>query len=81
VQHSAEEINAFQALGCGRICYLRLLDYFDVKALAGEDATIEPTETAVCLFDADGSPHLILGTVAQCVIAAEERGLVVVPVH
>lgn len=70
----AEEINAFQALGVGSIAYLRVLDFFDVKSLAGADADIAPHETAVALFDADGSPHLIRGNVADVLIAAEERG-------
>jgi hypothetical protein len=79
VRHNAEEINKFQALGLGTICYLKMLDAADVKALAGIE--IAPTEYAVALLDADGSPHLIRGSVAACVIEAQERGLQVVPVH
>jgi hypothetical protein len=33
------------------------------------------------LIGADGSPILIRGSVAACVIEAQERGLHVVPVH
>jgi hypothetical protein len=79
VQHSAEEINAFQQLGLGSICFLKVLDCVDVLALAGVE--IAPHETAVALLDADGSPHLIRGSAAQCVLEAQERGLIVVPVH
>jgi hypothetical protein len=82
VQRSAEEQQqAFQQLGCGTLCYLRTLDYNSVKSLVGPDADIEPNETAVCLVDADGSPRLIRGTVADVMIAAEEHGVAVVPVH
>jgi hypothetical protein len=79
VQHSAEEINAFQQLGLGTIAYLRILDCVDVKALCGRE--IAPHEYAVCLVDADGSPHLLRGTIAQCLIEAAERGLQVAAVH
>jgi hypothetical protein len=65
VDHSAETINAFQALGVGELCYLRVLDYDDVKALVGPDAEIEKHETAVCLVDADGSPILLRGRWAR----------------
>jgi hypothetical protein len=77
--HSADEINQFQALGLGELAYLKVLDCVDVLALAGIE--IAPTEYAVALLDADGSPHLIRGSVAACVMEAEERGLHVVPVH
>jgi hypothetical protein len=80
--HSAEEQQqAFQQLGCGTLCYLLTLNYEAVKALCGADAEISPNETAVCLVDADGSPHLIRGSVAACMLEAEERGLHIVPVH
>jgi hypothetical protein len=79
MDHSAETINAFQQLGLGELVYLRMLDAADVKARAGIE--IAPTEYAVALLDADGSPHLIRGSVAACVIEAQERGLHVVPVH
>jgi hypothetical protein len=52
----------------------------DVLALV-PGAEIAPHETAVALLDADGSPHLIRGTIAQCVIEAQERGLHVAAVH
>jgi hypothetical protein len=77
--NSASETNAFQALGVGTLAYLRILDCVDVKALCG--AEIAPHEYAVALIDADGSPHLIRGTIAQCVIEARERGLQVAAVH
>ena len=77
--HSAEEQQqTFQQLGCGTLCYLLTLDYDAVK---GADAEISPNETAVCLVDADGSPHLIRGTIAECLLEAQERGLAVVAVH
>jgi hypothetical protein len=76
---SAEQINAFAALGLGEIAYLKLLDCVDMLRLAGVE--IAPTEYAVALIDADGSPHLIRGTVAACVQEASERGLHVVAVH
>ena len=79
MDHSAETINAFQALGVGELCYLKMLDAADVKALAG--AEIKPTEYAVALVDADGSPILIRGSVGACLLAAEEGGLHVAPVH
>jgi hypothetical protein len=80
--HSAEEQQqAFQQLGCGTLCYLLTLNYEAVKALCGADAEISPNETAVCLVDADGSPRLIRGAVADVMIAAEEHGVAVVPVH
>jgi hypothetical protein len=77
--HSVQAINEFAALGLGELCYLKMLDAADVKALAGIE--IAPTEYAVALLDADGSPHLIRGSVAACVIEAQERGLVVAAVH
>jgi hypothetical protein len=79
VQHTAEEINQFQQLGVGEVAYLRILDCVDVKALCGAD--IEAHTYAVALIDADGSPHLIRGTIAQCLIEAQERGLHVAAVH
>jgi hypothetical protein len=79
MEHDAAAINEFAALGLGSIAYLRILDCVDVKALCG--AEIAPTEHAVALIDADGSPHLIRGTIAQCVIEAHDRGLIVQPVH
>jgi hypothetical protein len=81
VQHSAEEINAFQALGVGTLCYLKVLDCDDVKALVGPDAEIEPTEVAFALIDADGSPILLRGSVGACMIAASERDLHIVPIN
>ena len=82
MEHNAEEQQqAFQALGCGVVCYLLTLDYHAVKALCGADAEIAPHETAVCLVDADGSPRLIRGTVADVMMAAEAHGVAVVAVH
>jgi hypothetical protein len=46
VDNSADQINAFQALGVGTLCYLRLLDADDVLALV-PDAQIAPTEPLV----------------------------------
>jgi hypothetical protein len=66
-------------MGLGELCYLRLLDATDVKALCGRE--IGPTETACALIDADGSPHLIRGTAAACLLEAQERGLLVAWVH
>jgi hypothetical protein len=80
VQHSAAAINAFAQLGLGEICFLKVLDYDDVKALCGREM-IAPHQYAVALLDADGSPHLIRGTVAECVIEAHERGLRIVTRH
>jgi hypothetical protein len=77
--HSAEQINAFAALGVGELCYLRVLDCVDVLALTG--IGIPPTETAVALLDADGSPRLIRGTVADVLRAAQEHGVAVASVH
>jgi hypothetical protein len=79
VQHSAEEINAFQALGVGVVAYLKILYADDVRRLCGRE--IPATEYAVALLGADGDPLCIRGTVAQCVLAAEESGLVIVPVQ
>ena len=80
MQHSAEERQqTFQQLGCGVVAYLKVLDCVDVLALAGVE--IAPTEYAVCLVDSDGSPIALRGTVADCLLAAEERGLHVAPVH
>ena len=79
MQHSAEQINQFQHLGVGELCYLKILDADDVKALCGRE--IAATECAVALIDADGSPHLIRGTIAACLIEAAERGLHVAAVH
>jgi len=80
--HSAEEQQqAFQQLGCGTLCYMLTLDYRAVKALCGSDAEISPSETAVCLVDADGSPRLIRGNVADVLRAADEHGVVVASVH
>jgi hypothetical protein len=81
MDHSAQAINEFAALGVGELCYLKVLDCDDVKALVGADAEIEKHETAVALLDADGSPHLLRGAVAQCLIEAQERGLTVAAVH
>jgi hypothetical protein len=82
VQHNAEQEQAdFMQLGCGTLCYLLTLDHDAVKALCGADAEIAANETAVCLVDADGSPHLIRGTVADCLLEAAERGLTVVPIN
>jgi hypothetical protein len=67
--------------GVGVLAYMKVLDYHDVIALAGPTADIKPDEYAVALIDADGSPILIRGSVSACVIAAEEGGLHVVPVH
>jgi hypothetical protein len=53
----------------------------DVKALCGADADIAPHETAVCLVDADGSPRAIRGTIGDCLLAAQEHGVVVASVH
>ena len=71
--------NQFQQLGCGTLCYLKVLFADDVKALAGID--IPPTEYAVALLDASGEPLCIRGSVGACMIAAEEGGLHIVPVH
>ena len=76
-----QEQAAFMQFGLGEVCYLLTLDYRAVKALCGADAEISPNETAVCLVDADGSPRAIRGTVADILIAAEEHGVAVVPVH
>jgi hypothetical protein len=81
VQHSAEEINQFQALGVGELCYMRVLYHDDVKALVGPGADIAPTEYAVALIDADGSPILLRGSVGACMIAAAERDLHIVPIN
>lgn len=76
MQHNAEqEQSAFMQLGVGKLVYLKVLDCVDVLALAG--VAIAPTEYAVCLTDADGSPHLIRGTIAECLLEAQERGLAV----
>jgi hypothetical protein len=69
---SADQINAFQALGVGVIAYMKVLDYHDVIALAGPTADIKPDEYAVALIDADGSPIAIRGTVAAAIVAAED---------
>jgi predicted ATPase len=53
----------------------------DVVALVGPDAEIKPTEWAVALVDADGSPIALRGSVGACMIAAEEAGVHVVPIH
>jgi hypothetical protein len=79
VQHSADEINKFQALGLGEIAFIKLLDCVAVLELAGVE--IAPTEYAVALLDADGSPNCLRGSVGDVLIAAQERGLHVVPVH
>jgi hypothetical protein len=63
------------------VCYLLTLNYDAVKALCGADAEILPSETAVCLVDADGSPRAIRGTIADVMVAAEEHGVAVVAVH
>jgi hypothetical protein len=76
-----QEQSAFMQLGCGTIAYLKVLDYQDVIDLVGPDAEIEPTEYAVALVDADGSPILLRGSVGACMIAAEESGLHIAPVH
>jgi hypothetical protein len=76
-----QEQSEFMQLGVGEVGYLLTLDYHAVKVLCGADATIEPNETAVCLVDADGSPRLIRGTVADVMIAAEEHGVAVASVH
>jgi hypothetical protein len=81
MDHSAQAINEFQALGVGELCYLKVLDCDDVKALVGADAEIEKHETAVCLVDADGSPILLRGSVGACMIAAAERDLHIVPIN
>jgi hypothetical protein len=81
VRHTAEEVNAFQALGVGTLAYLKVLDYHDVIALVGPDAEIKPTEWAVALVDADGSPRAIRGSVAACLLAAAEASLHVVLVN
>jgi hypothetical protein len=79
VDHSADQINAFQQLGCGTLAYVKMLDCVDVLALAGIE--IASHEIAFCLIDADGSPHLLRGSIAACLLEAQERGLHVVPVH
>ena len=82
MDHSAEEQQqTFQQLGCGMVAYLRVLYFDDVKLLVGPDADIDPGEFAVALVDSDGSPIALRGTVADCLLAAEERGLHVAPVH
>jgi hypothetical protein len=82
MDHSAEAaFQAFQQLGVGELAYLRVLYFDDVKLLCGADADIEPGEFAVALVDSDGSPIALRGTVADCLLAAEERGLHVAPVH
>jgi hypothetical protein len=63
------------------VLFAHVKNYHAVKVLCGADATIEPNETAVCLVDADGSPRLIRGTVADCLLAAQEHGVVVASVH
>jgi hypothetical protein len=79
VEQHADLQAALKEMGLGSIAYLKILYADDVRRLCGRE--IPPHEYAVALIDADGSPHLIRGTVAQCVIEAEERGLHVVPVH
>jgi hypothetical protein len=74
---SAEQINAFAQLGLGELCYTRVLDCVDVLRLTG--IGIAPTETAVALLDADGSPRLIRGTIADVMLAAEQHGVAVAP--
>ena len=81
MRHSADQINAFQALGVGEVCYLLTLDYHAVKSLCGAGADIKPGETECALIDSDGSPRLIRGTAADCLLAAEEHGVVVASVH
>jgi hypothetical protein len=79
VQHNAEEVSAFQQLGTGVICYVCALDHVDVAALCGRE--MSPHEIAFALIDSDGSPILLRGSAAACLIEASERGLVVAWVH
>ena len=81
MEQHADLQDALANIGLGRVAYLRVLDYDDVIALVGPDAEIEPHEIAFCLVDADGSPNCLRGSVGAVLIAAQERGLHVVPVH
>ena len=58
---------------------MKTLDHADVMAIAGVE--IAPTEIAYALLDADGSPILIRRSVGAVMLAAEEGGLHIVPVH
>ena len=80
MDHSAETINQFAAVGCGEIAYLKLLFCEDVLALA-PGADINPGQFCFALVGADGDPILLRGSIAACVIEAQERGLTVAAVH
>jgi hypothetical protein len=79
VRHTAEEVNAFAALGMGEIAYVKTFDAADVMALCG--CEIPTHAIAFALVDADGSPHLLRGSVAAVLIEAQERGLIVAAIH
>jgi hypothetical protein len=81
VNHDADLQDALKQLGMGKTAYLRVLYFDDVKALVGPDAEIEPGEFAVALVDSDGSPIALRGTVADCLLAAQEYGIDVAAVH
>jgi hypothetical protein len=81
VQQHADLQAALAHVGLGRLCYLRMLFYEDVIRLVGPDADIKPGQHCFALIDASGEPLCIRGSVADCMLAAEEGDLAVATVH
>ena len=69
------------ALGGGVIGYVKKIEGEDAEKLVGDRIHVPPHAKLYCLYNADGSPISISGTLEGAMSSAEEHELVAGSVH